>query len=77
MKKFKSKEERKIWWEERMANMPIKYKPLNEKAKSGKSIRAAIDSFCLACKNWSEAKVRICRKVICPMHSVRPFQKLK
>lgn len=59
---------------ERRAQMPRSYRALYDKAVSGKSLRAAINSFCLECVCWATNEVRNCSDKGCPLWAVRPYQ---
>lgn len=63
---------------ERRADMPRKYRPVYDKAVGGRSLRAAINAFCLECNGWEYKEVRNCTCLECPLNAVRPYQqKLK
>ena len=59
---------------ERRAQMPRSYRACYDKAVSGKSLRAAINSFCLECVCWQTKEIRICTDLACPLWMVRPYQ---
>jgi hypothetical protein len=48
-------------------DVPPRYRPLYERAMSGKSRKAAIAAFCLECVGWSLAEVRRCTAPNCPL----------
>lgn len=52
-------------------DVPVKYRPMRQRALTGKSRRAAIRLFCLQCTGWSEAAVKTCPATGCPLHSYR------
>jgi hypothetical protein len=58
----------------RRAQMPRSYRAVYDKAVSGKSLRAAINSFCLECVCWQIEEIRNCSDVGCPLYTVRPYQ---
>lgn len=59
---------------ERRAQMPRSYRANYDKAVSGKSLRAAINSFCLECICWQIEEIRNCTDLACPLYAVRPYQ---
>ena len=59
---------------ERRAQMPRSYRACYDKAVSGKSLRAAINSFCLECVCWQIEEIRNCTDLGCPLFSLRPYQ---
>ena len=50
------------------------YRRAYDKAMSGKSLRAAIDSKCLDCVCWEQVEVKKCTAVTCPLHPYRPYR---
>lgn len=46
--------------QKRRADMPKVYRSSYDKAVSGKSLRAAVNSFCLECCMWEREEVRRC-----------------
>lgn len=59
---------------ERRAQMPRSYRATYDKAVKGKSLRAAINSFCLECVCWQIEEIRNCTDLACPLYAVRPYQ---
>lgn len=59
---------------ERRAQMPRSYRACYDKAVSGKSLRAAINSFCLECVCWQTKEIRLCTDLACSLWMVRPYQ---
>ena len=59
---------------ERRAQMPQKYRATYDKAVSGKSLRAAINSFCLEGVCWQTKEIRLCTDLACPLWKVRTYQ---
>lgn len=59
---------------ERRAQMPRAYRATYDRAVGGKSLRAAINSFCLECVCWQITEIRDCTDVACPLYAVRPYQ---
>lgn len=60
---------------ERRAQMPRSYRATYDRAVEGKSLRAAINSFCLECVCWQIDEVRKCTDLACPLYAVRPYQR--
>jgi len=58
----------------RRADMPRSYRACYDKAVSGKSLRAAINSFCLECVCWQIEEIRQCTDLACSLYAVRPYQ---
>ena len=67
-----SKQETQI--AKRRAQMPRSYRACYDKAISGKSLRSAINSFCLECICWQIEEIRNCTDLACPLYAVRPYQ---
>lgn len=59
---------------ERRAQMPRAYRATYDRAVRGKSLRAAINAFCLECVCWQIREVRVCTDEACPLWVVRPYQ---
>jgi len=59
---------------ERRGQMPRSYRAAYDKAVKGKSLRAAINSFCLECVCWQIEEIRNCTDLACPLYAVRPYQ---
>ena len=66
--------ERQEQVEQRRAQMPRSYRATYDKAVSGRSLRAAINSFCLECICWQIEEIRNCTDLACPLYAVRPYQ---
>jgi len=60
--------------EQRRSQMPRSYRANYDRAVSGKSLRAAINSFCLECVCWQIEEIRNCTDLGCPLFTVRPYQ---
>ena len=60
---------------DKLARMPGDYKKRYRLAMSGKSRKAAMDSFCFECVGWrpSELKDHDCTSLSCPLYPYRPF----
>ncbi len=59
---------------EHLATVPASLRGVFERAFGGKSRATAIRAKCLDCCHFSRAEVAGCTVVICPLHSVRPYQ---
>ena len=59
---------------ERRAQMPRAYRGAYDRAVTGKSLRAAINSFCLECVCHQIEEVRQCGDLACSLWAVRPYQ---
>ena len=59
---------------ERREQMPRSYRATYDKAIKGKSLRAAINAFCLECVCWQIEEIRKCTDLACPLYAVRPYQ---
>ncbi len=58
----------------RRADMPKVYRGIYDRAVSGKSLRAAVNSFCLECVMWQRVEVRLCTSLACPLFPYRPYK---
>lgn len=56
------------------AEMPKIYRGIYDKAILGKSLRAAVNSFCAECTMWQREEVRLCTSLACPLWPYRPYQ---
>jgi len=61
---------------ERRAQIPKLYRATYDKAIGGKSLRAAINAFCLECVCWQIEEIRKCTDLACPLYAVRPYQRI-
>lgn len=59
---------------ERRAQIPKCYRGTYDKALRGRSLRAAVTSFCLECVVYATNEVRHCSDTACPLWKVRPYQ---
>ena len=50
------------------------YRATYNKAVTGKSLRAAINAFCLECVCWQRKEIQLCTSLSCPLFAVRPYQ---
>ena len=55
--------------------IPSVYRRVYDRAAAGKSLRAAVNSFCLECCGWQKVEVRDCTSLACPLFAVRPYQR--
>jgi hypothetical protein len=58
----------------RRADMPNVYRGIYDRAVSGKSLRSAVNSFCLECVMWQRKEVRLCTSLACPLWPYRNYQ---
>jgi hypothetical protein len=58
----------------RREKIPRKYRRLYDRAVSGKSLRASINTQCLECCEWISKEVILCSDLGCPLFSVRPYR---
>lgn len=58
----------------RRADMPKIYRATYDKAVTGKSLRAAVKSFCAECCMWQRVEVRLCTSLACPLWACRPYR---
>lgn len=58
----------------RRADMPQIYRGQYDRAMQGKSLRAAINAFCLECVQWQRVEVRKCPSTPCPLYLYRPYK---
>lgn len=58
----------------RRADMPRVYRGIYDKAMTGKSLRAAVNAFCLECVMWQREEVRLCPSTPCPLWLYRPYR---
>ena len=67
-------EKRKKKIAEHLKEMPPIYRATYKRAVAGKSLRAAVNSFCAECTIWQREEVRLCTSVACPLWPSRPYQ---
>lgn len=60
---------------ERRTQMPRSCRANYDRAVSGDSLRASINSFCLECVCWQIEEIRNCSDLACPLYAVRPYQR--
>ena len=57
--------------EKRLADVPVKYRKLYQRAWSGSSRKAAIRAQCLECVGWLPREVKLCTAPACPLYKYR------
>lgn len=60
--------------EKRLAEMPFSMRYRYLQAMTGKSLRAAVNSFCSECVGWVRDEVTKCTAPACPLYPYRPYQ---
>ena len=50
------------------------YRKVYDKAMTGRSLRAAVNSKCLDCVCWEREEVKKCPSIDCPLYSYRPYK---
>ena len=53
--------------------MPTNYRRTYKKAIAKKSMRAALNSFCLECVGYQRAEITACTDKACPLWAYRPY----
>lgn len=53
-------------------DVPAQYRPMYDRAMSGRSRRAAIKAHCLECCGWQRGEVARCTAPGCPLFQYRP-----
>lgn len=56
-------------------SMPASYRRLYLKAMGGKSMAAAVKSFCIECVGYDRSEVTRCTAEGCPLFPYRPYAK--
>ena len=59
---------------ERREQMPKIHRANYDKAMKGRSMKAAIKSFCLMCVQWKKEEVRLCTDLGCECYPYRPYK---
>lgn len=57
--------------EKELSDVPAAYRHLYRSAWTGRSRKAAIRAFCLACVGWQPKEVRNCTALTCPLYEFR------
>ena len=55
----------------RLRQMPVQYRIQYVRALRGRSLRRAVNAFCLECVGWQRSDVVGCTSLGCPLHAVR------
>ena len=58
----------------RRAEMPETCRGVYDKAVAGKSLRAAVNAFCLECVGWKRQEITQCTSPACPLYAARPYR---
>lgn len=58
----------------RRSDMPKVYRGIYDRAVAGRSLRSAVNSFCLECVMWQREEVRLCTSLACPLWPYRPYK---
>ncbi|MBL7188170.1 MAG: hypothetical protein ISS70_17745 [Phycisphaerae bacterium] len=59
--------------QQRLDQMPISCRGMYKKAVKKKSMRAALNSFCLECVGYQREEVKACTDLACPLWAYRPY----
>lgn len=59
---------------EHKQQIPRAYRGIYQRAIEGKSLRAAVNAFCLQCCAYQRKEVTLCTALDCPMWIVRPYR---
>ena len=59
--------------QQRLDQMPMSCRGMYKKAIAKKSMRAALNSFCLECVNYQRAEITVCTDKACPLWAYRPY----
>jgi hypothetical protein len=62
---------------QRLSKIPQAYKRNYQNAVQGKSLRAAVNAFCIECTGWQRNEIIFCTSLACPLYAVRPYQEGK
>jgi hypothetical protein len=55
----------------RLAQIPVRQRPIFLRAWTGKSRKAALRAFCLECVGYESAEVNCCTTPACPLYEYR------
>ena len=58
-----------------LKEIPPIHRATYKKAVAGKSLRAAVNSFCAECTMWQREEVRLCTSLACQLYPYRPYKK--
>ena len=59
--------------QQRLDQIPISCRGMYKKAVKKKSMRAALNSFCLECVGYQRAEITVCTDKACPLWAYRPY----
>ena len=59
--------------QQRLKQMPTIYRGVYKKAVKKKSMRAALNSFCLECVGYQREEIKVCADLACPLWPYRPY----
>ncbi len=59
--------------QQRLKQMPISCRGTYKKAVAKKSMRAALNSFCLECVGYQREEIKVCTDLACPLWAYRPY----
>jgi hypothetical protein len=54
--------------------MPVSYRQRYKNAVERKSMRAAVDSFCVECVGYQREEIKVCTDQGCPLWAYRPYR---
>ena len=60
---------------DRLRQIPRHLRTWYQKACEGRSLRAAVNAFCIECCGWDRGEVSRCTARACPLHGYRPGRK--
>ena len=59
--------------QQRLDQMPMSCRGTYKKAVAKKSMRAALNSFCLECVGYQREEIKVCTDLACPLWAYRPY----
>ena len=59
--------------QQRLDQMPVTCRGAYKKAVAKKSMRAALNSFCLECVGYQREEIKVCTDKACPLWAYRPY----
>ena len=59
--------------QQRLDQMPMSCRRTYKKAIAKKSMRAALNSFCLECVGYQREEIKSCTDLACPLWAYRPY----
>jgi hypothetical protein len=60
--------------QQRLDQMPTSCRRTYKKAVAKKSMRAALNSFCLECVDYQREEIKACTDMACPLWAYRPYR---